>query len=81
MGGKLSTTPLTLTAVGCLGRGAELPIARLAVLDRASKGWRGLTMTPKILRQLQDLRRELLDEPPPLQHPEEPVNETVTAAA
>lgn len=52
-----------------------------AVLDRASKGWRGLTMTPKILRKLQDLRRELLDEPPPLQHPEEPVNETVTAAA
>jgi hypothetical protein len=30
-----------------------------AVLDRASKGWRGLTMTPKALR-LQDLRRELL---------------------
>ena len=52
-----------------------------AVLDRVSKGWRGLTMTPKILRKLQDLRRELLDEPPPLQHPEEPVNETVTAAA
>jgi transposase-like protein len=35
------------------------------VLDRASKGWKGLTMTPKILRQLQDLRRDLLDEPPP----------------
>jgi transposase-like protein len=31
-----------------------------AVLDRASKGWRGLTMTPKALRRLQDLRRELL---------------------
>jgi hypothetical protein len=27
-----------------------------AVLDWASKGWRGLTMTPKALRQLQDLR-------------------------
>jgi transposase-like protein len=25
-----------------------------AVLDRASKGWRGLTMTPKALRRLQD---------------------------
>jgi putative transposase len=31
-----------------------------AVLDRASKGWRGLTMTPKALRRLQDLRRQLL---------------------
>jgi len=31
-----------------------------AVSDRASKGWRGLTMTPKALRRLQDLRRELL---------------------
>jgi hypothetical protein len=29
-----------------------------AVLDRASKGWRGITMTPKILRRLQDLRRD-----------------------
>lgn len=31
-----------------------------AVLDRASRGWRGLTMTPKGLRLLQDLRRQLL---------------------
>ena len=31
-----------------------------AVLDRASRGWRGLTMTPAGLRQLQDLRRSLL---------------------
>jgi putative transposase len=30
-----------------------------AVLDRASRGWRGFTMTPKGLRLLQDLRREL----------------------
>jgi hypothetical protein len=30
------------------------------VLERASKGWRGLTMTPKALRRLQDLRRQLL---------------------
>jgi putative transposase len=52
-----------------------------AVLDRASKGWRGLTMTPKILRQLQDLRRELLGGPPSLQHPVGPVDGTVTAAA
>jgi transposase-like protein len=48
-----------------------------AVLDRASGGWRGLTMTPKALRLLQDLRRQLL-------HPavaEEVINEAVTAAA
>jgi Transposase, Mutator family len=31
-----------------------------AVLGRASRGWRGLTMTPKALRLLQDLRRQLL---------------------
>lgn len=34
-----------------------------AVLDRASRGWRGLTMTPKGLRLLQDLRRQLLHPP------------------
>jgi len=34
-----------------------------AVLDRASRGWRGLTMTPAGLRQLQDLRRSLLEPP------------------
>ena len=48
-----------------------------AVLDRASGGWRGLTMTPKALRLRQDLRRQLL-------HPavaEEVINEAVTAAA
>jgi putative transposase len=48
-----------------------------AVLDRASRGWRGLTMTPKALRQLQDLRRELLHPPAP----EEAIEEPVTAAA
>lgn len=32
-----------------------------AVLDRASAGWRGLTMTPAGTRLLQDLRRSLLD--------------------
>jgi transposase-like protein len=51
-----------------------------AVLDRASKGWRGLTMTRKALRRLQDLRREMLGER--AQAPrEEGVAETVTAAA
>ncbi len=34
--------------------------------DRASRGWRGLTMTPVGLRLLQDLRRSLLDPPPGL---------------
>jgi putative transposase len=39
-----------------------------AVLDRASRGWRGLTMTSDGLRLLQDLRRSLL-EPPRQLHP------------
>ena len=38
-----------------------------AVLDRASTGWRGFTMTANGLRLLQDLRRSLLD--PPTQLP------------
>jgi putative transposase len=45
-----------------------------AVLDRASRGWRGLTMTADGLRHLQDLRRSLL-EPPAQLRPR-----TVTAA-
>jgi putative transposase len=51
-----------------------------AVLDRASRGWRGLTMTPKALRRLQDLRRDLLGQPRPLA-PEEVIAQTVTTAA
>jgi putative transposase len=47
-----------------------------AVLDRASRGWRGLTMSPKALRLLQDLRRQLLH--PPV---EEVIDQAVTAAA
>ena len=39
-----------------------------AVLDRASAGWRGFTMTPAGLRLLQDLRRALHD--PPTQLPQ-----------
>jgi putative transposase len=50
-----------------------------AVLDRASKGWRGLTMTPRALRRLQDIRRELLGQPRP-SAPEEVIAQTVTAA-
>jgi len=34
-----------------------------AVLDRASRGWRGLTVTADGLRLVQDLRRSLLDPP------------------
>ena len=57
-----------------------------AVLDRASRGWRGLTMTSEGLRMLQDLRRSLLDPPRQLQ-PQPAVAEpgdrpgTVTAVA
>ena len=40
-----------------------------AVLDRASRGWRGVTQTPAGLRLLQDLRRQLLD-PPTIQEKE-----------
>jgi putative transposase len=48
-----------------------------AVLDRASRGWRGVVMTPAGVRLLQDLRHQL-------HHPsrlEEVVGQTVTAAA
>jgi putative transposase len=48
-----------------------------AVLDRASRGWRGMTMTPKALRLLQDLRHQLLH-PPTAQ---KVVTEAVIAAA
>ena len=41
-----------------------------AVLDRASAGWRGVTMTPAGTRLLQDLRRSLLDPPRELRPPQ-----------
>jgi len=47
-----------------------------AVLDRQSRCWRGVTVTPRALRRLQDLRRELLEEQ---QDPDS--EETVIAAA
>jgi transposase-like protein len=50
-----------------------------AVLDRASRGWRGVNQTPAGVRLLQDLRRQLLDPPPP--EPEEVNDPTVTVAA
>jgi putative transposase len=40
-----------------------------AVLDRAVRGWRGLTMTPTGTRLLQDLRRSLLNPPRRLRSP------------
>jgi hypothetical protein len=40
-----------------------------AVLDRASRGWRGLAMTPQGPRVLQNLRRQLLDPTIPLRPP------------
>ena len=39
-----------------------------AVLDRASRGWRGMTMTPAATRVLADLRHQLLDPPTPIRH-------------
>jgi putative transposase len=40
-----------------------------AVLDRASRGWRGMAMTPTGTRLLADLRRQLLDPPTPIRKP------------
>jgi putative transposase len=51
-----------------------------AVLDRASAGWRGVEMTPAVVRRLQNLRCELI-EPHGEPDEEEVVKETVTAAA
>ncbi len=51
-----------------------------AVLDRASRGWRGVHMDPRAVRRLQDLRRELFG-PPVREEREEVIHETVTPAA
>jgi putative transposase len=50
-----------------------------AVLDRASRGWRGVNQAPAGVRMLQDLRRQLLN--PPRLEPEEVVDPAVTVAA
>jgi transposase-like protein len=47
-----------------------------AVLDRQRHGWRGMTMTPRATRRLQDLRRQLFAD-----QSETDLGETVTAAA
>ena len=51
-----------------------------AVLDRASRGWRGVVMTPVAVRQLQDLRRQLFNPTTAKEVPTEST-EAVTAAA
>jgi len=54
-----------------------------AVLDRASRGWRGVKHTPATTRLLADLRRQLLDPPVSIapEPSEEVAIETVTAVA
>jgi transposase-like protein len=55
-----------------------------AVLDRASRGWRGVNTTNTGLRLLHDLRRQLLDPPTPIRrtsHPAAEPEETVAAVA
>ena len=49
-----------------------------AVLDRASRGWRGVVMTPAAVRLLQELRRQL-HHPSPLE--KGVVEQAVTPAA
>jgi putative transposase len=49
-----------------------------AVLDRASRGWRGVDQRPANVRLLQELRRQLHH---PSRPEEEVVDQAVTAAA
>src|SRR5262249_17120770 len=52
-----------------------------AVLDRASRGWRGFGITTAGTRLLQDLRRKLLDPPAPIRrHPRKAYQPTPAAA-
>jgi putative transposase len=50
------------------------------VLDRASRGWRGVTQTPAGVRFLQDLRHGLYLNPPS-RPDQEVIDPPVTAAA
>ena len=55
-----------------------------AVLDRASRGWRGVNTTKAGLRLLHELRRQLLDPPTPIHrtsHPDAEPEQTVAAIA
>ncbi|MDP9342467.1 MAG: hypothetical protein M3Q23_10325 [Actinomycetota bacterium] len=51
-----------------------------AVLDRAGRGWRGVDMSPRAVRLLQDLRRDLFGSPAQAAR-EEVIEETVVPAA
>jgi putative transposase len=51
-----------------------------AVLDRASRGWRGVVMTPAAVRHLQELRSQLFD-PPSIEEVAGETDEAVTPAA
>ena len=52
-----------------------------AVLDRASRDWRGMTMTPTGTRLLADLRHQLLDPPTPIRKPNTNINDAETVGA
>jgi transposase-like protein len=52
-----------------------------AVLDRASRGWRGFTLTAAGTRLLHDLRRQLLDPPTPIRRHTTQVRQPTTEAA
>ena len=52
-----------------------------AVLDRASRGWRGFTMTADGLRLVHDPRRQILDPPTPLHRHNDTDAKTVGAVA
>jgi transposase-like protein len=52
-----------------------------AVLDRASRGWRGFTVTATATRLLQDLRRQLLDPPAPIRRHTNQVHQPAADAA
>jgi putative transposase len=52
-----------------------------AVLDRASRGWRGIEMTPTTVRQLQELRRQLFNPPDIEKESTIDTDEAVTPAA
>jgi transposase-like protein len=52
-----------------------------AVLDRASRGWRGFTATTTATRLLQDLRRQLLDPPTPIRRHTAKVQQPAADAA
>jgi putative transposase len=52
-----------------------------AVLDRASRGWRGFTVTAAGTRLLQDLRRQILDPPTPIRRHTDDIHQPAAAAA